>query len=75
MMIIMLVMKNVDLDLAIAMTQFAPSVIVYGKIIRRKEIGYYAIFVRNISAQYGYQKLPILKETFIVKTVPSEVSL
>ena len=55
MMIIMLVMKNVDLDLAIAMKQFAPSVIAYGKIIRRKEIGYYAIFVRNISAQYGCQ--------------------
>ena len=70
----MLVMKNVDLDLAIAMTQFAPSVIAYGKIIRRKEIGYYAIFVRNISAQYGYQKLRV-KETFIVKTAPSEVSL
>ena len=70
----MLVMKNVDLDLAIAMKQFAPSVIAYGKIIRRKEIGYYAIFV-NISAQYGCQKLPILKETFIVKTAPNEVNL
>ena len=39
MMIIMLVMKNADLDLAIAMKQFAPSVIAYRKITRRKKIG------------------------------------
>ena len=46
MMKIMLVIKNVGLDLATAMKQFALSVIVYGKITERKEIGYYAILVK-----------------------------
>ena len=46
MMKIMLVIKNVGLDLATAVKQFALSVIVYRKITERKEIGYYAILVK-----------------------------
>lgn len=71
----MKMLVNEDEDLENSIETVCSICDCYEEITQRNEIGWYAIFVRNIFACYACEKVPILNKTFTAKSAPSEVNL